>query len=252
VKHATAAQRAPWLVSSRPWLRSHVVPRAGHRAPMPVKRARAVQTKVSYSKGRLLLPRSAAAGFGRISLVLRPSPGASKCTPPSGLALLGVCPAACVPSGVLQRDRVGRIVGGGWTGPRGRWETGPFAVCTYVASVVGTSMGPPVVGRGWSPVPSNKARGCCYRTPGGHRAPQQPGRAARRYLRVRWCSLQAARAGSRRSVAGPKTRPQVLAMTAPALVLCTGVGVGGGSRCRRRGLGEGSYRQTRSRRHRAI
>jgi hypothetical protein len=79
---------------------------------MPVKRARAVQTKVSYSKGRLLLPRSAAAGFGRISLVLRPSPGASKCTPPSGLALLGVCPAACVPSGVLQRDRVGRIVGG--------------------------------------------------------------------------------------------------------------------------------------------
>jgi hypothetical protein len=29
-----------------------------------------------HSKGRLLLPRSAAAGFGRISLVLRPSPGA--------------------------------------------------------------------------------------------------------------------------------------------------------------------------------
>jgi hypothetical protein len=44
---------------------------------MPVKRARAVQTKASYSKGRLLLPRSAAAGFGRISLVLRPSPGAN-------------------------------------------------------------------------------------------------------------------------------------------------------------------------------
>ena len=33
-------------------------------------------TNEVHSKGRLLLPRSAAAGFGRISLVLRPSPGA--------------------------------------------------------------------------------------------------------------------------------------------------------------------------------
>jgi hypothetical protein len=53
--------------------------------------------------------------------------------------------------------------------------------------VVGISMGPSVVGRYWSPASSNKARGYCCRTSGDHRAPLQPGRAARRYLRVCWC-----------------------------------------------------------------
>jgi hypothetical protein len=64
-----------------------------------------------------------------------------------------------------------------------RWEIGPFAhTCESVMSV---SVGPSVVGRDWSPVSSNKARGCCCRTPGDHhRAPLQPGRAARRYLRT--------------------------------------------------------------------
>jgi hypothetical protein len=47
-----------------------------------------------------------------------------------------------------------------------RWEIGPFAhTC---ASVVGVSVDPPVVGRDWSPASSNKARGCCCRTPGCH------------------------------------------------------------------------------------
>jgi hypothetical protein len=53
-----------------------------------------------------------------------------------------------------------RLVGPGW-GQR-RWEIGPFAHTR--ASVVGVSMEPSVVGRGWSPVSSNKARGCCCRT----------------------------------------------------------------------------------------
>jgi hypothetical protein len=39
-----------------------------------------------------------------------------------------------------------------------RWKIGPFAhTC---ASVVGVSVDPSVVGRDWSPVSSNKARGC--------------------------------------------------------------------------------------------
>jgi hypothetical protein len=55
---------------------------------------------------------------------------------------------------------------------------GPFAhTC---GSVVGVSADPPVVGRDCSPMSSNKARGCCCRTPGDHRAPScsrglQPG-----------------------------------------------------------------------------
>jgi hypothetical protein len=70
----------------------------------------------------------------------------------------------------------------GWTGPGDRWEIGPFVhMC---ASVVGVSVGPSVVGRDWSPVSSNKARGYCCRTPGDHWAPLQPRRAARRDLRV--------------------------------------------------------------------
>ena len=67
-----------------------------------------------------------------------------------------------------------------------RWKIGPFAhTC---ASVVGVSVDPSVVGRDWSPVSSNKARGYCCRTPGDHRAPLQPRHAARRYLRIRGTS----------------------------------------------------------------
>jgi hypothetical protein len=47
-----------------------------------------------------------------------------------------------------------------------RWKIGPFAHTS--ASVVGVLVGPSVVGRGWSPVSSNKARGYCCRTPGDH------------------------------------------------------------------------------------
>jgi hypothetical protein len=47
-----------------------------------------------------------------------------------------------------------------------RWKNGPFAhTC---ASVVGVSVGPSVVGRDWSLLSSNKARGCCCRIPGDH------------------------------------------------------------------------------------
>jgi hypothetical protein len=50
--------------------------------------------------------------------------------------------------------------------PGDRWEIGLFAhTCT---SVVGVSVDPSVVGRDWSPVSSNKARGSCCRTPGYH------------------------------------------------------------------------------------
>jgi hypothetical protein len=45
---------------------------------------------------------------------------------------------------------------------------------TACASVVCISVDPSVVGRDWSPVSSNKARGYCCRTPGDHRAPLQP------------------------------------------------------------------------------
>jgi hypothetical protein len=96
-----------------------------------------------------------------------------------------------------------------------RWKIGPLAhTC---ASVVGVSVDPPIVGRDWSPVSSKKAHGYCCRTPGGHRAPLQPRRAARRYLRARG----AARADSRRSGAGIVPRPQVLSVPAAALVLYT-------------------------------
>jgi hypothetical protein len=47
-----------------------------------------------------------------------------------------------------------------------RWKIGSFAhTC---ASVVGVSVGPSVVGRGWSPVSSNKARDYCCRTTVDH------------------------------------------------------------------------------------
>jgi hypothetical protein len=78
--------------------------------------------------------------------------------------------------------------------------------------MVGVSVDPPVVGRDWSPVSSNKARGCCRRAPGDHSAPLEPGRAARRYLRVRG----AVRADYRSSGFGPAPRPQVLPMAATA------------------------------------
>jgi hypothetical protein len=50
----------------------------------------------------------------------------------------------------------------GLVGPGSRWKIGPLA--HTFASVVGISMEPPVVGRDWSPVSSNKARGYCCRT----------------------------------------------------------------------------------------
>ena len=96
---------------------------------------------------------------------------------------------------------------------KNRWKIGPFAHMR--ASVVGVSVDPSVVGRDWSPVSSNKARGCCCRTPGDHGAPLQPRRAARRYLRARGT----ARADSRRSGVGLAPRPQALPMPAAALVL---------------------------------
>jgi hypothetical protein len=73
-------------------------------------------------------------------------------------------------------------------------------VARWIHRVVGVSVDPPVVGRDWSPVSSNKARGCCCRTPGDHRAPLRPGRATRRCLRVRQCSASRLP----RSGAGPK------------------------------------------------
>jgi hypothetical protein len=90
-----------------------------------------------------------------------------------------------------------------------RWEIGPFAhTC---ASVVGILADPSVVGRGCSPVSSNKARGYCCRTPGGYRAPLQPRRAAGGLaLRVR------GRACAR--------RPQALPRPATALIIYTYVG----------------------------
>jgi hypothetical protein len=66
---------------------------------------------------------------------------------------------------------------------------------------------PSVVGRDWaSPVSSNKARGCCCRTPGGHRAPLQPRRATRRYLRVR------GKARARHQIESPKRPPKKSAL----------------------------------------
>jgi hypothetical protein len=54
-------------------------------------------------------------------------------------------------------------------GAGSRWEIGPWTVFVHTcASVVGVSVDPSVVGRGCSPVSSNKARGYCCRTPGGH------------------------------------------------------------------------------------
>jgi hypothetical protein len=57
---------------------------------------------------------------------------------------------------------------------------------TYVCIwVVGFSVGPSVVvGRDWSPVSSQKVRGCCCRTPGGHRATPQLGEGAHVVQRV--------------------------------------------------------------------
>jgi hypothetical protein len=88
-----------------------------------------------------------------------------------------------------------------------RWKIGPFAhTC---ASVVGVSVEPPVVGRDWSPVSSNKARGCCCRTPGGHRAPLQPRRTAFLVFTCTWSSADQ----PRRSGVGLAPRPpQVLPM----------------------------------------
>jgi hypothetical protein len=99
------------------------------------------------------------------------------------------------------------------------WEqVGDWTTCTYVCvhrSVVGVgvSVGPSIAGRDWKPgVSCNKAaRGYhCCRTPGDHRAPLRPGRAARRYLRARGTS----RADSRRC--GARLAPGPQALPAPA------------------------------------
>jgi hypothetical protein len=74
-----------------------------------------------------------------------------------------------------------------------RWKTGPFAHTR--ASVVGISMEPSVVGRDWSPVSSNKPVVTAVELRVDHRAPLQPRRVARRYLRV--CRCIASRAGIR-------------------------------------------------------
>jgi hypothetical protein len=58
----------------------------------------------------------------------------------------------------------------------GHWtwaQVEDWTVCTYACIcgglvVVGVLVDPPVVGRDWSPVSSNKARGYCCRTPGDH------------------------------------------------------------------------------------
>jgi hypothetical protein len=77
VKHATAAHGDLWLFSSRSWLRSHV-PDIERRCPYFVHELHKQRSLgFVHPKGRLLLPRSPAADFGRISLVLRPSPGAT-------------------------------------------------------------------------------------------------------------------------------------------------------------------------------
>jgi hypothetical protein len=107
-----------------------------------------------------------------------------------------------------------------WTCAGGRWEIGPFAhtcasVLAWVSRWARRSLSVVVLGHDWSPVSSNKARGCCCRTPGGYRAPLQPRRAARRYLRTRGTS----RADFRRSGVGLAPGPQALPMPATALVL---------------------------------
>jgi hypothetical protein len=162
--------------------------------------------------------------------------GAGAAGPRAGQCRLAACPG--VPQGAMPvggmpwgsdpRSRIrirSRILGSNhfafpslivpccFASGQSRWEIGPFAhMCS---SVVGASVGPSVVGRDWSPVSSNKARGYCCRTPGDHRAPLQPGRAARRYLRVRG----AARADPQRPRAGLAPGPQVLRMAAAAMVL---------------------------------
>jgi hypothetical protein len=55
--------------------------------------------------------------------------------------------------------------GGGRRSARGGGTNGGGGPAARTcASVVGISMEPPVVGRDWSPVSSNKARGCCCQT----------------------------------------------------------------------------------------
>jgi hypothetical protein len=48
------------------------------------------------------------------------------------------------------------------------WPPSHYYYAHTCASVVGVSVDPSVVGRDWSPVSSNKARGYCCRTPGEH------------------------------------------------------------------------------------
>jgi hypothetical protein len=115
--------------------------------------------------------------------------------------------AACLVLGLLYPRRlqktyhaakfvVGALRGLDWTclGAGGRLDRFHIRVHLWW---VGFTVGPSVVGRDWSPVSSNKARGHCCRTPGDHRAPLQPRRTARWYLRIRGTSLASRLPGDR-------------------------------------------------------
>jgi hypothetical protein len=97
-----------------------------------------------------------------------------------------------------------------WTWEQvGDWTNRTYVCVNRSVVGVGVSVGPSIAGRDWKPgVSCNKAaRGYhCCRTPGDHRAPLRPGRAARRYLRARGTS----RADSRRCGARLAPGPQVL------------------------------------------
>jgi hypothetical protein len=94
-----------------------------------------------------------------------------------------------------------------WTWKTQR-EIRPFA--RTCGSVVVSPVAPSVVGRDLSPVFCNKARGYCCRTTGDHRAPLQPGRAARRHLRAR----DTPRVGAWRAVVGVAPGPRALPVPA--------------------------------------
>ena len=84
--------------------------------------------------------------------------------------------------------------------------------------MVGISIEPPVVGRDWSPVSSNKPVVAGVELRVGHRALVQSGRAARRYLRIRGKP----RADARGPGAGLAPGLQALPMPAAARVLFVG------------------------------
>jgi hypothetical protein len=103
--------------------------------------------------------------------------------------------------GLIERAENGapRACTPNWTAPSAKWPVGE----------------PGGRGRGGGPCVDRQTAYCC-RTPGDHRAPLQPRRAARRYLRIRGT----ARAFTEPTPGGPgpgcAPRPQVLPMAAPA------------------------------------